>query len=75
MAVGKNITRKGRSLPYDIKAVGKNIKWGGGEWDGNFGKKIKIKKNGGGEENQVVGNFIQPCFHVKTNITGCCAGP
>ena len=26
----------------------------------NFGKKIKIKKNGDGEENQVVGNFIHP---------------
>ena len=28
-------------LPFNIKGVGKNIKWGKGEGDGNFGKKIK----------------------------------
>ena len=27
-------------------------------------KKIKIKKNGSGEEYQVVGNFIQPCLDL-----------
>ena len=28
-------------LPCNIEAVGKNIKWGKGEWDGNFKKNIK----------------------------------
>ena len=43
MAVGKNITwkkRKGVAISsslYKIKAVGKNIKWGKGEEDENFG--------------------------------------
>ena len=43
-------------LSYNIKAVGKNIKWGGGEG----GQKIQIKKKWEGEEYQVVGNFIHP---------------
>ena len=46
--------------PFKIKAVGKNIRWGRGEGDGNFGKKFTIEKNGGGEEYQVAGNFIFP---------------
>ena len=45
--------------PYNIWVVGKNIKWGRGEGDGNFEKKMKIK-SGVGEEYQVVWNFIQP---------------
>ena len=41
MALGKNITlKKGKEeqyhLPYNIKAVRKNIKWGREEGDGNF---------------------------------------
>ena len=31
-----------QNLPYDVNAVGKNIKWGRGEGDGNFVEKIKI---------------------------------
>ena len=40
IAVGKNITRKKGMRKQEnrvlIKAVGKNIKWGRGEVDGNF---------------------------------------
>ena len=48
-------------LPCDIEAVGKNIKWesrdGGRKYrEGN----IDTKKRGG-EEYQVVGNFLHPC--------------
>ena len=55
MAVRKNITwkiGKGKQYHflYNIEAVGKNIKWG----------RIKIFKNGGGEEYQDVGSFIHP---------------
>ena len=48
MAVGKDlrVKKKGRGkqyqLPYNIEAVGKNIKRGIEEGDGNFGRKIKI---------------------------------
>ena len=42
-------------LPFDIEAVGKNIKWSKGR-----GKKSRFQ-NGGGEEYQVVENFIHPC--------------
>ena len=41
MAVGKNITwKKGKQyhVPYNIEAVGKNLKFGRGEGDGNFGE-------------------------------------
>ena len=38
--------------------VGKNIKWGRGERGLKFGEENKDLKNGGGEEYQVVGNFI-----------------
>ena len=60
-----NIKREKKSkekryhLPYDIEAVGKNIKWGKGGrnfYEGN----IDIDKNGGGAEYQAVGNFIHP---------------
>ena len=49
--MGKNITeKKGKGkqlhLPYDIKAVGKNIMRGRGTE--NLGKKFKIKNVGGG---------------------------
>ena len=49
-------------LPLNIKIVGKTIKWDRGEGDGNFGagRKSRFQKNGGGEEYQVVENFIQP---------------
>ena len=30
-----------------------------------LGKKIKISKNGDGEEYQIAGNFIHPCFNFK----------
>ena len=43
----------------NIKAIGKNIKWGKG--DGNVGEENKDKINGDGEEYQVVGSFIHPC--------------
>ena len=46
------------NLPYNIKDVGKDIKKGNGTE--NFKKKIRILKNGSGEEYQVVGNFIHP---------------
>ena len=49
---------------YDIKAAGKNIKWGKGKGYKISGKKIKILKNGGGEENIVEGNFIQPFIFI-----------
>ena len=41
VTVGKNITwKKGKqyNLPYNIKAAGKNIKWGRAGGDGNFGE-------------------------------------
>ena len=48
MAVGKNITLKNGKqchLPFNIEAVGKNIKWGRGKEDGNFGEENQDKKN------------------------------
>ena len=65
-SVDKNITRKkglGKQyhISYNIKAVGKNIKWGRGKGDGTFGEDLtKILKMGVGEEYQVIGNFLQP---------------
>ena len=54
MAVGKNIRRekkeKGKqyNLPSNNMAVWKNIKWGKGVGDGNFGKENQdFFKNGG----------------------------
>ena len=47
-------------LPYNIKTVGENIKWKEGKGMEILGKKIKVLKNGGGEEYQVVGNFLHP---------------
>ena len=72
MSVGKNMTWKKAKqyhLPYNIKAVGKNIKMGKGMEI--LGKKIKIFKNGGGEEYQVVRDFYTPFifFNKKRNIT------
>ena len=57
MAVGKNITWKGKGkrkgnhyhLPYNIMAVEKNIKWGRG--DGNFGEENKYLLKMGVEKN------------------------
>ena len=50
MAVGKNLTwkKKGKGkqchLPYNIEAIGKNIKWGKGEGVRTFrGRKSKLK--------------------------------
>ena len=65
MSVGKIITWKGKQyhLPFNIEAVGKHIKWGKGTE--SLGMKIKILKSEGGEEYQVVGNFIHPCKGVE----------
>ena len=56
--------RKGKQYhhPFNIDAVGENIKLRRGEAKrtDNSGKKIKIKINEGGEEYQVVGTFIHP---------------
>ena len=41
-AVGKNIIPINNFLPINIRAIGKNIKWGRGAE--NLGKKIKIYK-------------------------------
>ena len=41
---------KGESSPFNIEAVGKNIKWGRGEGDGNFGEeKRDLNKMGAGK--------------------------
>ena len=56
MAVGKNITfKKGKGkkyrLPYDKKAVGKNIMWARGNGDGNFWEQNQdFFCKGGGKE-------------------------
>ena len=70
MAVGKNITTKkwkGKAISYSLSYQGctveKNIKWGK-PGTKILGNKIKIKKNGGGEEYQVTGNFTQPCIII-----------
>ena len=52
MAVGKNITwKRGKGkhyhLPYNIEAVGKNIKCRRREGDGIVGKRIKISMSVG----------------------------
>ena len=39
----------------------KNIKWGSGADDGYFGEENQDIKKWGGEEYQVVGNYIHPC--------------
>ena len=57
MAAGKNITRKKGNkchLPYDIEAVGKNIKWGKGKRTEILGKKLRFKKYWDGKEYQFV---------------------
>ena len=54
---------KAYHLPYNVKAVGKNIKWGRGKGDGNFGEENQDYKNGDGEEYQVECNFIHHCFN------------
>ena len=64
---GKNI--KFERGEVNIMAVGENIKWGRGEGNGNFGKKIKIKKNGVREEYQVVGRFIHPCIYLLISVS------
>ena len=67
-----NVEKKGKGkechLPYIVEAV-RNIKWGKGEWDGNFGEENQdLKKNRGREEYQVVGNFIHPCTNMYLMI-------
>ena len=54
--------RKGKQyhLPYDIKAVGKNTKWGRGKGGLNLTRNSRLKKKSGGEEYQVEENFIRP---------------
>ena len=60
MNVGKIITwkkGKGKTISPFLLRLGKNMKWGKGEGDGNFrGRKSRFKK-GGGEEYQVVDLF------------------
>ena len=66
MAVGKNITWKrerGSIIVLPIRLLGRIIKWGKGEGEGNF--KIIFFLNGGGEEYQVVYNFIHPWIYVN----------
>ena len=66
MAVGKNITwnngkAKQYHLSFNIRDVGKDIKCGRGDWNGNFREENQeLTKNGDREEYQVVGNFIHP---------------
>ena len=56
-------------LPYNIKALGKNIKLGKRERGRTFfRRKLRlIKKNGDGEEYQVKGIFIHPWILKKKN--------
>ena len=58
---GMSCGKKGKQyhLFYNIKAVGKKIKWGRGEGEGNFMEENQDFKNGNEEEYQ--GNFIHPC--------------
>ena len=65
--MGKNITRrkikaKQHHLPFNVEAVWKNIKWGRKEGEANFGEENQDLINEGGEDYQVVGNFIQLCL-------------
>ena len=72
----KKVKRKQYNLPYDIKAVGKNIKGGRGEGDGNLGKKIKIQKRVGvGEKYKIEGNFIHSWFAGRAGDPAHAAGP
>ena len=53
--------------PPNIKAVGKNIKKKEGKGPGKIGK-----NNWGGEEHQVLGNYIHPCGMCgKVEQNGC----
>ena len=54
MVVRKNIKWKKGKFGSNFFFNKKKIKLG--RWPGNFGKKIHILKNGGGDEYQVVGN-------------------
>ena len=60
-------------FPILLRLLGRILS---GEEDGNLGKKIKIKKNAGGEEYKVVRNFIHPWFflyyHWRRKDYGCC---
>ena len=53
--------RKKIPLPCNNKAVWKNIKWGRREG----ALKLLDLKCGGGEEYQVVWNYIHPCLEVS----------
>ena len=61
-----NSGKKGKGeeyhLLYNIKTARKNIKWGKGERDGNFGRKRKTRfnKNSDEEEYQVVWELYRP---------------
>ena len=72
MAVGKNIKRKrgkGKQyhLPFNIKSVGKNIKFERGDLNESFGEEIKIKK-GRWEEYQVAGTFLHSLGTCQLDI-------
>ena len=57
---GKEGKEKQYHLPFNIKALGKNIQWGKGESDRNFEEENQDLRNGDEQEYQVVGNFIHP---------------
>ena len=66
LAVGKNITwKKGEResniiLPIILRLLGRLSSGTKRKGDENFGEENQGLKNGGGEEYQVVGNFIHP---------------
>ena len=64
MAAGKNITwEKGNNIifPIILRLLGRILSEENGKGTEISGKKIKMFKNGVGEEYHVVGNFIHPC--------------
>ena len=69
MAVEKNLTWKkvsGRNFifPLIFRLLGRISSGKEGKTTEIMGKKIKIKKQIGGEECKVVGNFINPCIKL-----------
>ena len=53
-------------LPYNIKAVGLNIKWGKGGWGGNFGEENQdLKERGWGR--------IPSCRELYTPLVAAAA--
>ena len=66
----KNITLKKRKgniyhLPYNIKAVGKKIKWERGERDKNLGEENQVLKKWGW------GRISSACLPASTSSTSC----